>query len=242
MIPRLLVSDVDDTLLGGPRSGVVALMTALARRPPGFLVAWNSSRPCASLRETLAHHPDLDLPDYQIGALGTEMVHGETGEPVAGYQERFSADTGWNRARIVALVERWHLTPHPAIYQTPFKVSWHLPDPHQLPAITDAVNAAGCQARLILSGGNNLDIIPATAGKQVAITFLAHRHHIPPHHIAVAGDSGNDRDMFIPPWCGIVVGNADPDLQQLTGDHLYHARGHQAEGVLEGLRHWRFLP
>jgi sucrose-6F-phosphate phosphohydrolase len=237
----LFVSDVDDTLLGGPEAELIALMDALAARPPGCIVAYNSSRPCASLRQSLARQPHLRPPDYLIGALGAEMEQGSSGEPLADYQAIFQANGRWSRPTIEQIISRWQLTPHAAEYQTPFKVSYDLPDAAWLPAIQAALQAAALDAQIIHSGGRNLDIIPQAAGKQAAVNYLRQLHRIPPAQVAVAGDSGNDRDMFVPPYKGIVVANADADLRQLTGDHIYHAQSPQAAGVLEGLRHWGFL-
>jgi len=237
----LFVSDVDDTLLGGPERDLIQLMDGLANRPAGCLVAYNSSRPCASLRNSLANEPHLRPPDYLIGALGTEMEEGKTRAPVTGYQAVFEADGRWQRETVVAIIERWQLTPHAAQYQTPFKASYDLPDAALLPAIRAALQAAALEVQIIHSGGRHLDIIPRQAGKQTAVAFLRQKHRIAAERVAVAGDSGNDRDMFIPPYRGIIVGNAGADLRQLTGDHIYHAQLPQAAGVLEGLRHWRFL-
>jgi sucrose-phosphate synthase len=57
----------------------------------------------------------------------------------------------------------------------------------------------------------------------------------------VAGDSGNDVEMFVAPFRGIVVGNADEDLKRLSGPHIYKAEKAHAAGLLEGLRYWGVL-
>ena len=96
-------------------------------------------------------------------------------------------------------------------------------------------------AKVIFSGNKNLDIIPQAAGKGEVIEYLRQQLNISAKQVVVAGDSGNDVDMFIPPYRGIVVGNADPDLEQLKGDHIYHARAFYAAGVLEGLKYWQVV-
>ena len=57
--------------------------------------------------------------------------------------------------------------------------------------------------KLYDSGGRNLDIIPRTAGKGAVIRFLHQWLSIPASQVIVAGDSGNDVDMFVPPFRGI---------------------------------------
>ena len=56
----------------------------------------------------------------------------------------------------------------------------------------------------------------------------------------MAGDSANDLDMFVAPFKGIVVGNAEAVLRDLATQHeyIYQARATHAAGVLEGLRYW----
>ncbi|UCC51417.1 MAG: HAD-IIB family hydrolase, partial [Anaerolineaceae bacterium] len=97
------------------------------------------------------------------------------------------------------------------------------------------------EAKVIFSGGKNLDIIPQRAGKGNAIKFLRRRLAIEPSCVVVAGDSGNDLEMFTAPRKGIIVANADEDLRRLRADRIYLASGAYAAGVLEGLRYWGVL-
>ena len=39
-------------------------------------------------------------------------------------------------------------------------------------------------------------------------------------------------------WPGIIVGNAHPELKALRDNHVYHAKGEYADGVVEGAKHW----
>lgn len=57
----------------------------------------------------------------------------------------------------------------------------------------------------------------------------------------VAGDSGNDLEMFAAPYKGIIVANAAAELKQKQGDRIYHAQAAHATGVLEGLRFWQVV-
>jgi hypothetical protein len=74
------------------------------------------------------------------------------------------------------------------------------------------------------------------------VRYLSYKWGIRPERIAVAGDSGNDEEMLRGPFRGIVVGNHAPELEGLRGRRgVYFAEGALARGVLEGLRHWRFV-
>jgi hypothetical protein len=230
----LFVSDVDDTLLGDD-AALAQLMAAL-RDAPHVTAAYNSSRPCASLRRSLAAVPQLDAPDYLIGGLGTEIEQGESGEALPGYTEFLGRN--WDRPRIAALLQDIGLPPHAAEYQTPLKASYDVPDAATVEHVRQRLAAAGLSAKIIYSGGKNLDLIPQPAGKGGVINFLRQQLGIPPQRVVVSGDSGNDIEMFIAPYRGIIVGNADADLKQLNGEYIYQAQAVCAGGVLEGLNHW----
>jgi sucrose-6F-phosphate phosphohydrolase len=234
----LLVSDVDDTLLGDD-AALARLNRAVDQTTSQLILVYNSSRPCASLRASMAEHLHLRTPHYLIGALGTEIETGSTGQAITEYHLQLAL--GWNREQIHAMMMHIGLEPHPAEYQTPLKASFDAPGPDILPAIRQQLQNAGLEAQVVFSGGKNLDIIPTRAGKGAAIEFLHNWLNIPTSRVIVAGDSGNDLDMFRPAYRGIVVGNADHDLKSLVGEHVYHARATHASGVLEGLVYWRVV-
>ena len=231
----LLVSDVDDTLLGDDQ--VLAKLAEVLANADHLVVAYNSSRPCASLRRSLTENQALPMPHFLIGAMGTEIQKGESGESLTEYTQYLGQN--WRRDQIAALVEDMGLQPHPDKYQTPLKASYDVPNEETYKRVVKRLQEAELEAKVIHSGETNLDIIPTEAGKGNVIKYLYQRLDIPAFQVVVAGDSGNDVEMFQPPFRGIVVGNADADLKAKKGDHVYQAQATHAAGVLEGLRHWR---
>lgn len=235
----LFVSDVDDTLTGNA-AALARLAAALAPARGRLVLAYNSSRPGASIRQTLAAEPALPAPDYVIGALGTEIEAGATGAPLEAYAGRLGK--AWPRAAIAAIAQELGFRPHPAEFQTPWKASFDVPGEEAAVQFRGRLAAAGIAAQVIFSGGKNLDAIHPAAGKGAAIAFLRELEAFPPEQVVVAGDSANDLDMFDAAYKGIVVANADPELRARRGAHIYHAQAPHAAGVLEGLRHWGVLP
>lgn len=73
------------------------------------------------------------------------------------------------------------------------------------------------------------------------VQYLQRWLRIQPGQAVVAGDSVNNLEMYIEPYRGIIVANADLQLKERQGQHIYHAQGACAAGVLEGLRHWQVL-
>jgi sucrose-6F-phosphate phosphohydrolase len=234
----ILVSDVDDTVVGN-EPALARFAQACSENSERLVIAYNSSRPCDSLRQTLAKYPHMPTPDYLIGALGTEIQKGESGEPLTDYTKYL--DQNWHRDRIANLMAEMGFTPHAEEYQTPLKASYDVPDVEAYNRILSRLEEAGLKAKVIYSGGTNLDIIPESAGKGNVIKYLHQRLKIQADHVVVAGDSGNDIEMFVAPYRGIVVGNADADLKKQQGDHIYQAQATHADGVLEGLRFWGAL-
>jgi sucrose-6F-phosphate phosphohydrolase len=232
----LFVSDVDYTLLGDD-AALSRLAPVLKAAGDHLITAYNSSRPCASLRQTLADTPHLPTPDYLIGALGTEIQLGPSAERLTDYSRHLHRD--WQRDQIAALMSEFGFSPQAPEFQTPYKASYDAPDPIAYEQVLQRLENAGLKAKVIFSGGKNLDIIPCQAGKGAVIEYLCQRLNIRPERVVVAGDSANDLEMFVVPYKGIVVANADSELKQRQGDHIYHARLTYAGGVLEGLHFWQ---
>ena len=63
---------------------------------------------------------------------------------------------------------------------------------------------------------------------------------MPLRNFVVAGDSGNDAEMLVGDTLGIVAGNHSAELSHLRGlEQVYSARNANAQGILEGLHHYR---
>ena len=216
-----------------------SLFQALERHANRVTVVYNSSRPCASLRRSIETIPSLPVPDYLIGALGSEIQVGSTGQFLSEYSRHVAY--AWDRQRVAELAADQGLVAHADEFQTPFKASFDIPGREAYHDIVRRLGEEALKAKAIFSGGKNLDIIPIRAGKGNAIRFLRRELEIDRGFVVVAGDSGNDLEMFAAPNKGIVVANADEDLSRLRSDHIYHASASYAGGVLEGLRHWGVL-
>lgn len=231
----LFVSDMDDTLLGDDMA-LGKLADALMAVREQIVIVYNSSRPCASLRESIAQNNNLLKPDYLIGALGTEIEQFTTGKTISAYSLKLTE--GWRRDEIAALMERLGFAAHAAEFQTAFKASYHVPGVDQYQHVLEHLREAGLDAKVIFSSNKNLDIIPPGADKGKAVIFLHKMLQFRADQVVVAGDSANDREMFLHTFKGILVGNADEALKSLSSPQIHHAASSCAAGVLEGLRHW----
>lgn len=242
---RLFCSDLDGTLVGSPES-VGRFRTAWdgiseSRRP---VLCYNSGRLVEDVLKLVAT-TGLPEPDYVLGGVGTQALDVARGEPLPGFQERFAE--GWN----LELVERTLERDFPAVQRQPpeflhpYKSSWFLQaaTPETLATIEARLHEVGIDAVVIYSSQRDLDIVPRHASKGKALVWLAQHLGVPARAILVAGDSGNDSSMFkVPGVHGILVENAQPELIEATlGTDTYTASGILAEGVMDGLRHYRVI-
>lgn len=240
---HLLCSDLDGTLLGD-----AAALADFGRRwekfsrRTGAALAYVTGRTVADVLRLLTETPALPLPDAIAGDVGT-TIH-LVKEARRDHRHTTDRAATWNRHAVEAIAVN-----HPALLRQPeenqgeFKSSWtidgHAPDP--LPALRESLARAGHACHLIRSDGTLLDILPADCGKGAAVRRLAEIFNAPADRILVAGDTGNDTDMFrVPGVRGVLVANAHDEiratLQTTPGGHIRFAAAPYAAGVLEGCR------
>ncbi|MBT8418686.1 MAG: HAD family hydrolase [Silicimonas sp.] len=237
-LPWLLISDIDETLTGDPEA-LIDLANAIEHASDRLIFAVNSSRPAVSVAPTLANEFPANLvPAAQITALGTEISI--DGNKLATWRSQFS---NWPHRKVFELLTGLGHVPHDPVYQTAQKVSFAIRGERSQIAARRALSDAGIECRIIVSGDDDFDVIPTGAGKAAATRFLAAHFGTDLSHLVVAGDSGNDLDMFQAARHRIAVGNARKELiDALEPGSFYHARNAHAAGVREGLVHFGALP
>ncbi|KAF5837960.1 sucrose-6F-phosphate phosphohydrolase-domain-containing protein [Dunaliella salina] len=175
-------------------------------------------------------------------------------------------DVGWDRSKAQALVAEHFplLTPQAASEQRSHKVSYGL-DPNALPGgkaeaaqLMERLQKVlkeenGINAKVIYSGGRDVDVLSEAAGKGRGLSFLLQRlkeSGFEPSNVQVNGDSGNDIELFeVPGVKGCVVSNAHPELrafaeaQVAKGDaaHICQATEPCAGGILQAMQHFGLL-
>jgi sucrose-6-phosphatase len=234
----LLISDIDDTLTGD-RDALQRLWESVSGARSTLLFALNSSRPAASVDETIASYfPDGFRPDAIVTGLGTQIR--VDGEWLTSWSDRFLQ---WPRAEIVAIVEAMGFVPHDAAFQTPAKASFAVEGQSAVDKVLQALERNNLPFQALYSGKSDLDILAPGAGKDAATRFLADFFEISPSNVVAAGDSGNDLAMFNAAGRAIAVGNARAELvNAMPRDKSYLAASRHAAGVYEGLVELGILP
>ena len=109
-------------------------------------------------------------------------------------------------------------------------------------AIKKILREAGLRAKVVMSLGMYLDIIPVRGGSDLSMRHLLWKWGFAPEHVLVAGDSGNDAGMLLGRTLGVVVGNHSPELNRLRNrPRIYFAEASHAAGILEGISYYNFL-
>lgn len=239
LVASLLVSDIDNTLLGDAASLRALLAWLEIHRQMGFAVATGRS---LELTLKVLRQWKVRRPDILISSVGSEIHYGRTLKPDVGWASHIRYR--WRRADVQQLLDRMPgLRLQPEENQREFKLSYYL-DRDRAPDLREIraeLSRHRLYARLIHSHRIFLDVLPVRASKGQAIRYLAYRWGLPLERILVAGDSGNDREMLVGDTLAVVVGNHSEEIADLAGhERIYMASAHHAAGILEGIRHYGF--
>ncbi|MDY0376683.1 MAG: HAD-IIB family hydrolase [Desulfobacterium sp.] len=236
-----LITDIDNTLLGGDPEYLKALMTLLEQNKDrlGFGVA--TGRMFESAVEVLKAHGVM-MPDIIVSCVGTQIRYGDSFYYDRGWETHISKN--WKPDLMALRLEEIDfIRPQEKEKQTPFKLSYYMePGKDRLTMVHHLLTRNRFKYNLIYSHDEYLDILPFRASKGKAIRYIGYKWEIALKNILVAGDSGNDAEMLkgVPP--GIVVGNYSPELESLKSTrNIYFARGSYSRGVMEGINHYGFI-
>ncbi len=230
---RVLVADLDGTLLGGDATDRWRLHAGLARHPE-VTVVFATGRGLSAVRKAL-RDPLLPRPRWIIADIGATVLDGADLSPIEPLQTGLRA--GWpGTKRVRATLRRFPALTYQDDVAQDGRCSFYL-HPEQLTAdITEAVAALGC--RWIYSAGRYFDVLPHGASKGSALLALAQQQGWPRGSILVAGDSLNDLSLFTLGAHGVIVSNAEPALASAvpTCDAVHRAIQPCAAGVLQALQ------
>ena len=240
-VPRLLISDMDHTLLREDSSISRANLEAIARHVAGgglFTVA--SGRAPAAIRAFPELLPYLNAP--VIAGNGGLVCDLHTGEIfyrhplpaglerlVAELMERFpemgaavySGLDGFyalrTNANIEDLMAREKRPALPATVETAER-PWNkvlLTQTHAYMLEVEAFLRPRVEglARIVFSEDTYLEILPLEVSKGAALKLLLERIGVPREQVVALGDAMNDLEMLHYAGAGVAVSNADPALR-----------------------------
>ena len=240
-VRRILVSDIDNTLLGDTEA-LRELVALLIEHKDEVAFAIATGRRVDSALKVLKEW-DVPVPDILITAVGSEIHYGPG----------IVRDQSWSRhinhkwepeklRRVVKDIPGLRLQPKSE--QREFKVSYFY-DYKNFPgflAIRRRLRRNDLHVKMIHSHREFVDFLPLRASKGLAIRNICFRWGLPMNRVLVAGDSGNDKEMLKGNTLGVIVGNHSQELKYMQpGEYLYFAKRGHAGGILEGIGHYDFL-
>jgi hydroxymethylpyrimidine pyrophosphatase-like HAD family hydrolase len=241
-IPFLLAADIDGTLLGDETGA--SWLKAFARQFRANLrLAYVTGRYRSSVLR-LVDEGALPRPDYICSDVGTDLF--DCNDPQNGIGQKYAAQVSpdWNLEAIYALGvgEGVWTQGFSAEEQPPFQAGFFWDgNPETLAAFRARLaGLTGCHS--YPSYDHYIDVLPEPLGKGNVVRFLQNELGLDPERVIVAGDSGNDRQMFETEFKGVLPANALDEIKAVaTQPWHYHSPYPAARGVLDGLCHFGFL-
>jgi hypothetical protein len=244
----LFVTDLDNTLVGDD-AALKELNNRLDRHRQEHTskIVYATGR-SPTLYRQLSEEKQLLPPDALIASVGTEIYLNGNEAPDPQWMERLAEK--WDRDLVTSIAAHFaDLSLQPETEQRPFKVSYYLSEEvavEVLPRLESSLKERDLDAKLIYSGGQDLDILPRLSDKGLAVKFLQQCWDIDPIQTVVCGDSGNDISLFsVGEERGIIVGNARSELRLWhdinPASSRYLANASYAQGIIEGLMYFGFL-
>jgi sucrose-phosphate synthase len=236
---RLIVTDLDNTLTGDDESLERFKELINSQKNIGFGIATGRRLDSAMhMIETLG----LPQPDLIDTDAGTQLHYGSDLTPDRSWQK--SIGYAWKPDEIVRVLSDVEgLYRQSDEHQSDFKISYEL-DMKVGPSfskIKTMLREAGVRARVLLSLGMFVDIIPVRGGSDYSMRHVLWKWGFAPEHVLVAGDSGNDIGMLLGRTLGVVVGNHSKELNRLKNrPRVYFAKAPHAAGILEGIEYYNF--
>jgi sucrose-phosphate synthase len=228
---RIIISDIDNTLLGDANA-LAEFINYLEKNRDSISFGIATGRHLESAVAVLEQW-QVPMPDIFITSVGSQ-IH---------YSPKLEADENWLKHINYCwkpdeirdhLSQVKGLSLQADINQSQFKISYIVDDNFDLSKLQ-----LQHDANVIYSHGEFLDILPVRASKGLAVRYLAQTRGLPMTQIMVAGDSGNDTEMLTNEGLGIVVGNYSTELESLKNKRgIYFAKSHYAAGILEGIKHF----
>lgn len=239
--PFLLAADIDGTLLGD-KTGEAMLQQFVAEQNGLLTLAYITGRARSSVLR-LIEEGSLPCPRFICGEVGTEIFDMEDPDNEIGQAYAAQAAANWNLEEIYNLGIGDGVRPQEFEQGQPrFQAGFHWDArPESLVMFGDRFSHLE-HVYIQESYNEFIDVFPVALGKGSAARFLQTQLGFTHEQVVIAGDSGNDRQMFETEFKGIIPVNAFDELKAIARKPWhYHSPYPAARGVFDGLRHFGFI-
>lgn len=233
----ILATDLDGTFLGG-KSLHKQQLYRLIRKDTSITLVFVTGRGLETVIPLL-NDPIMPNPDYIICDVGATIVNGHTLEAV----EPLQNDIEKNWPGVLKIQECLKDLPELHYQEVPQqrRCSFYVEREAILEEVKRRVAQIDCE--VVYSAGKFLDILPKDTNKGTSLLKLVGYLEADTDDVLVAGDTLNDLAMYQCGFKGVVVGNAEPKLQEATRllPDVYQAKRAGAGGILESIRNFERL-
>ena len=127
--------------------------------------------------------------------------------------------------------------------QGPFKVSYLLKEPCEglLPLVRKRLRQSKCSASPHVRCHWYLDIVPLRASRSEAIRYLTLRWGLSLDQVLVVASEQGDGELIKGLNTAVVPVEHDPSLETLRSQQRVFFSSVAREGIVDGLKHFRFL-
>lgn len=239
---RIVFTGLDDHLVEGDAEAITRIHDLTEQLHPelGFGIA--SGRSLDMVRDLIERH-GLPQPDVYITQLGGEIHYGKRLIPDLAWESHLAHR--WEPEEIMSVleeVEGIRLQEEPG-RQHPFKISYHF-DKDVAPRrreIQKLLRERDLQAKVVLSQGAFLDVVPIRSGKGQAVRYVTMRWGIPADKVLYYARRGSDYEALSGLFLGVLGSDHGLELKTTTSlPRVYLTRAPNFAGLLEGIEAYRF--
>jgi len=190
-----------------------------------------------SSAQSLISTESLPTPNLLITDVGTSIY--KSAELVEDLEWKARMENDWQPKKILEIATNFPMLNRqelPDDRRISFTVSESLEAVHEF---NKALLDASIAHTFIFSSNRDIDVLPLGAGKGNALEYALDRYAMEGVQLLIAGDSGNDRDMLSLGHPSVIVGNAQPELQEIEPcENLFRANENCAGGIHEAWLHF----
>ncbi|WP_166442714.1 HAD family hydrolase [Phragmitibacter flavus] len=187
----------------------------------------------------------MPLPSFVVSRLGARIDYPRPGAVARDEVWQRQISVNWRREEVVKVLEGLHgLELQPEAEQDALKVSFYRDDrsgPRRL-EVQRKLREAGIAAKVLVTAGRYLDVVPVRSGKDVALRYLMHKWGMDASSILYFATLGSDAAVMRGRMLAVVAGNSDPQLEILTERvRLRYSEQTGLAGLFEGIEAYGFL-
>ena len=242
LVDRIVFTGLENELLETDYEAINHLRDLASRNQPNLGFGIATGRSLTMVKELIEKHK-MPQPDVYITELGAEIHYGKRFVPDLSWESHLASD--WEPDSIMETLENM---PGLALqegegHQHRFKVSYHYekgvaPRRKQIQRLLRENNL---RAKVILSQGKFLDVIPIRSGKGLAMRYVTLRWGIPADRVLFYARRGSDYEALSGQFLGVLAGDHGLELKSTKSlPRVYLAKQPNFAGLVEGIDAYQF--